>query len=264
MTLQQLEPAIPEVEAKYVGRLTDNAITGGLIWATTFRQIMVITIPQSVRIVLRRVMAELGQYVNIIPAIKTSPVLGNGVEEDARIDNPAGWARVAQAAHTACSLTGSDWVLIENEGGWKPYLRGEYEPDWDRVQEGLQNLAGLNMIWYPTNVFADPMWNQRAVVFMGNLCLVHSNLRVVTQGWSTRNDERNKLAQERQTATEKVFGSENCINIFYMYGDPQRPQDWKPAELPIQLAKHNQPTLICPGYLNWQDAAVQCCQAMRR
>lgn len=237
-----------------------NVLEGCRAWAGISTVICVSSTIESCQAVYCALRVDAPE-IAVLPGIKTSSALA--APDGTRIDNVTGWAKVARSVALSSRICGSRFCVIENESGWNPYLRGEYEPDWVAVRTGLGQLARLDvqLLWYPAAVFADEVQYVRAQDFIRLLVETVPNVRLVTLGWATPAAVRNALSRDRQIWNESL--GVPCVDICYFYPAAVRPGDWRCWQLPYVI--ENCPTetfLVYPGLTTWAASAQECAEAL--
>jgi len=135
---------LPWVEASDDPRRLDDLVDGLAAWRGVADGVIVSVDPGQIAL-LRRVQ-DRSPGVRIIPGLKTSPILRRS-----GLDNPNGWARLAEAIRGAFAATGSRRILLEHESSIEDYLEGRVTVDFERLRAGLRQLpTDVELIWYPS------------------------------------------------------------------------------------------------------------------
>lgn len=239
----------------------DFALQGLSHWAQVTDQVIITTIPGVVEYLYPPLMADRPAGLQIIPGVKTSPLLYGDFAD------PAGWATIAEEATRAIQITGTNEFLAENESAlWDFHHHGE-TINYTALQNSLPALrnTGANiLLWLPqifnnSSIFPNAL--QETTSFVNAFQQALPNVEFVTQYVAQYYYQPSNIAL-RQTMIDTV-GLESVFETLWTRADgywPSPDGPWRaytPAE--AIAASYNLPTSrvnIYPG-ADWILVAQQ-------
>jgi|GEM_PF-2651684 len=225
-------------------RRLNDVVDGAAAWRGVADGVIVSVGPDEVG--LFRGLQDRMPGVRLIPGIKTSPILRR-----TGLDNPAGWARLADAMRAACAITGSRVILLENESAIKDYIDGRETVDFERLRAGLRQLpTDVELIWYPS-VSGTEGTLERATRLCREVQAVCRNVRFVDHGTLFSERSRFDGGVPRLQAALKSAATAPPIQLIYC-GE----RYWRLERVPEAIRLATSDTVILyPGADRWKEAS---------
>lgn len=236
---------LPWVEASDDPRRLDDLVDGLAAWRGVADAAIVSVDPGQLAL-LRRIQ-DRSAGVRIIPGLKTSPILRRS-----GLDNPNGWARLAEAIRAACAATGSRAILLEHESSIEDYLEGRASVDFERLRTGLRQLpADVELIWYPS-VSGTEGRLERATRLCREVQAVCRNVRFVDHATLGAETARLQSGLPRLQAALKSAATAPPIEMVYCMNE----RYWRDERVPeaIRIATSDT-VIIYPGAQRWKEAS---------
>jgi peptidoglycan hydrolase-like protein with peptidoglycan-binding domain len=191
--------------------------------------------------------------MRIIPGIKTS--FTDGTDSDFAL--PLRWQKVAESINKIIEITGTDMIVMENEGAIKEHYEKYDSLDYEKLKEGLNYLPkNITYLWYPPIGGTDSRYLDidRVVKSVLPVKFVDYASFAGPAGHSS------SFTKTRVSALELLAG-EPTILMAYFYNIEGNNLYWMDTQSPEVVKEMDEYwgrknfLILYPGFSHWVDAA---------
>jgi hypothetical protein len=184
----------------------------------------------------------------IIPGLK-----GASFQIYPPIEEP--WTALAQAVETVRTIHWTGTVLLDMEGLFHPYHKGEYDISLTKVREGVSLLPSAHYWWWPA-IMGKTAARQNREAAMIEVAGGSRSMRFFHRQYAKPTSPRSYWRHSGAALT-RFLAQLQPLAMIYCYG-PEHPWPWQDLDImkPIEMCKENgEIPILYPGAKHWVDGA---------